>query len=345
MRNLARYVRIIQDEHFLSLPYMACMHTHVGWLQALSEYVLWPKSIHSNCWLAIVSLYAIIFGVYWIWSFLSIFPTAWAAWGMHLFYQRHLGIEDHDLRSMEWHQVVDSWDRLLCVARLLAGDRKNSEEGASMHQSSHGMKIKQALKPLLNNIKGTDVNNLGDDAAGIMDLASSIGVQLHYVNTGVDLGLPIPSEWLLRPTVNPWAEALYEDGHDSGEQSQYRNVASNFNVDIRFCDDNSVNYTDSQQKDDSDTQERRDNEAGRDRDQPHGPPIVRRENAFNQDTAAAAYLNEQHNKTGVNDQELLTSHYIACRLMRRDNYLIAMFNEKVLDTSLPFPLPYLVCAC
>ena len=41
---------------------------------------------------------------------------------------------------------------------------------------------------------------------------------------------------------------------------------------------------------------------------------------------------------GTQSKERLDAHDIANRLMRKDNYLIAMINKDVLDLSLPFPL-------
>lgn len=41
---------------------------------------------------------------------------------------------------------------------------------------------------------------------------------------------------------------------------------------------------------------------------------------------------------GTNSKERLDAHDIANRLMRKENYLIAMFNKKILDLTLPFPL-------
>jgi autophagy-related protein 9 len=40
---------------------------------------------------------------------------------------------------------------------------------------------------------------------------------------------------------------------------------------------------------------------------------------------------------GKNSKERLDAHDIANRLMRRENYLIAMFNKEILDLTLPLP--------
>eukprot|EP01138_Halocafeteria_seosinensis_P014522 gb/GECG01014825.1/.p1 GENE.gb/GECG01014825.1/~~gb/GECG01014825.1/.p1 ORF type:complete len:660 (+),score=91.79 gb/GECG01014825.1/:1-1980(+) len=308
-----------------------------------SEYVRSPGKIHSKAWLSVVALYSAIFGVYWLWSFLSIFPTTWAAWGMHLFYQRHLDISDNELQTMEWHQVIDSWDRLLCVARLLSEEKKRNDLKASTDQENYNDK---SLRPLLRNLQGTDVNNLGDDAAAIMELASSVGLQLHYVNTGVDFGLPVPSEWLLRPTVNPWASFLYAD-KDQPQQPR-QSPPTNQNVDIRFVDYESEDeresqlLTDNREKPLQESRASDDDKNAETGQVPLHPPQVQREKGFSDKNETEEGQAPHPTGKDNNNQELLTAHYIACRLMRRDNYLIAMFNERILDTRIPFPLPSLV---
>jgi autophagy-related protein 9 len=44
---------------------------------------------------------------------------------------------------------------------------------------------------------------------------------------------------------------------------------------------------------------------------------------------------------GSNSKQRLDAHDIANRLMRRENYLIAMFNKDILDLTLQFPFPFL----
>lgn len=56
--------------------------------------------------------------------------------------------------------------------------------------------------------------------------------------------------------------------------------------------------------------------------------------------ATAAGLTEQHRRfMGTQSKQRMDAHDIANRLMRRDNYLIALINKDVLDFTLP--LPYL----
>ncbi|KAL8960397.1 MAG: hypothetical protein Q9193_002891 [Seirophora villosa] len=56
--------------------------------------------------------------------------------------------------------------------------------------------------------------------------------------------------------------------------------------------------------------------------------------------ATAASVSERHRRfTGTQSKQRMDAHDIANRLMRRDNYLIALINKDVLDFTLP--LPYL----
>ncbi|KAL9000844.1 MAG: hypothetical protein Q9169_000598 [Polycauliona sp. 2 TL-2023] len=54
--------------------------------------------------------------------------------------------------------------------------------------------------------------------------------------------------------------------------------------------------------------------------------------------ATAAGVTERHRRfTGSQSKQRMDAHDIANRLMRRDNYLIALFNKDVLDFTLPLP--------
>lgn len=54
--------------------------------------------------------------------------------------------------------------------------------------------------------------------------------------------------------------------------------------------------------------------------------------------ATAAGVTERHRRfTGSQSKQRMDAHDIANRLMRRDNYFIAMFNKDVLDFTLPLP--------
>ncbi|KAL8674904.1 MAG: hypothetical protein Q9168_000707 [Polycauliona sp. 1 TL-2023] len=54
--------------------------------------------------------------------------------------------------------------------------------------------------------------------------------------------------------------------------------------------------------------------------------------------ATAAGVTERHRQfTGSQSKQRMDAHDIANRLMRRDNYLIALFNKDVLDFTLPLP--------
>ncbi|KAL8711030.1 MAG: hypothetical protein Q9220_004411 [cf. Caloplaca sp. 1 TL-2023] len=55
--------------------------------------------------------------------------------------------------------------------------------------------------------------------------------------------------------------------------------------------------------------------------------------------ATAAGISERHRRfTGSQSKQRMDAHDIANRLMRRDNYLIALINKDVLDFTLPLPL-------
>ncbi|KAL8874335.1 MAG: hypothetical protein Q9174_000334 [Haloplaca sp. 1 TL-2023] len=55
--------------------------------------------------------------------------------------------------------------------------------------------------------------------------------------------------------------------------------------------------------------------------------------------ATAAGISERHRRfTGSQSKQRMDAHDIANRLMRRDNYLIALFNKDILDFTLPLPL-------
>ncbi|KAL8706193.1 MAG: hypothetical protein Q9201_000699 [Fulgogasparrea decipioides] len=55
--------------------------------------------------------------------------------------------------------------------------------------------------------------------------------------------------------------------------------------------------------------------------------------------ATAAGVSERHRRfTGSQSKQRMDAHDIANRLMRRDNYLIALFNKDILDFTLPLPL-------
>lgn len=55
--------------------------------------------------------------------------------------------------------------------------------------------------------------------------------------------------------------------------------------------------------------------------------------------ATAAGTSERHRRfTGSQSKQRIDAHDIANRLMRRDNYLIALFNKDILDFTLPLPL-------
>ncbi|KAL9598786.1 MAG: hypothetical protein Q9219_004284 [cf. Caloplaca sp. 3 TL-2023] len=54
--------------------------------------------------------------------------------------------------------------------------------------------------------------------------------------------------------------------------------------------------------------------------------------------ATAAGVSERHRRfTGSQPKQRMDAHDIANRLMRRDNYLIALFNKDILDFTLPLP--------
>lgn len=54
--------------------------------------------------------------------------------------------------------------------------------------------------------------------------------------------------------------------------------------------------------------------------------------------ATAAGVSERHRQfTGSQSKQRMDAHDIANRLMRRDNYLIALFNKDILDLTLPLP--------
>ncbi|KAL9102522.1 MAG: hypothetical protein Q9163_002331 [Psora crenata] len=54
--------------------------------------------------------------------------------------------------------------------------------------------------------------------------------------------------------------------------------------------------------------------------------------------ATAAGMNEQHRRfMGTQSKQRMDAHDIANRLMRRDNYLIALINKDILDFTLPLP--------
>ncbi len=53
-------------------------------------------------WRFIVFLSLAVFAVYWLWSFLSLFPSLRSAWEMHTFYRDKLGIPTRLMQTMEW---------------------------------------------------------------------------------------------------------------------------------------------------------------------------------------------------------------------------------------------------
>ena len=69
--------------------------------QGLSSYILNPLR-SRRIWRFAVFLSLAVFAVYWLWSFLSLFPTLRSAWEMHEFYRDKLGIPTRLMQTMEW---------------------------------------------------------------------------------------------------------------------------------------------------------------------------------------------------------------------------------------------------